>query len=200
LLFNYLMKSLNDSETYSADIVLIKGKMETLKSALRRFDKTAGDKLDLQQLQLFLDYNMRPGNKFDKVLAQKIYHLSDLDADGKLSTEEFIKTYLQIEEEIKAHTKELQGKFQQEKDNKDKYFKQMQQHKDEILNSEGIAEKAKVTIEVADIIFLNPIKSIDFNSISIRMTLHDVSKQTKSLSFKANADKNTLKWYENFEL
>jgi hypothetical protein len=191
------MKTPNDSDTNSVNIELIKSKMIILKAALNRYDKNFTDSFDLQQLQRFLDSYMR-GGKFDKVLTQKIFTLSDLDNDGKLSTEEFVKTYIQIEDEIKAHSKDILSKYHTEKDNKEKYYKSMLAHREEKLNSEGLGEDAKAYIEIADIEFLRKL-NLELNSISIRMSLHDISDQTKSLNFKtSNRDKFT--WHENFEL
>jgi hypothetical protein len=192
------MKSQNDSETNSVNIELIKSKMETLRAAMTRFDRNFDDRLDINELQNFLDSNMKNGKKFDRQLAQKIFSLLDLDQDGKLTAEEFIKTYLQLEEEMKTNTKELQLKYLSERDNKERLFKQMAEHRNEKLNSEGIGPDGKVIIEIADIIFLKPGHSLDFNGIIIRMTLGGDAKQTKSLNLATG--KNKLVWHESFEL
>jgi hypothetical protein len=192
------MKSPNDSDTNSINLELIKSKMVVLKTALNRYDKNNIDKFDLPQLQRFLDSYMKTGNKFDKVLAQKIFTLSDIDEDGKLSTEEFIKTYLQIEDEIKAHSKDIHSKYTLEKHNKEHYYKSMLENRDEKLNSEGLCQNSKVFIEIADIEFLRK-TNLNLNNISIRMLLHDDEKQTKSLQFKATG-RSKLIWHESFEL
>jgi hypothetical protein len=191
------MNSQNDSDTGSLNIELIKSKMQTLRAAMKRFDRNFDDRLDINELQSFLDSNMKNGKKFDRHLAQKIFSLLDLDQDGKLTAEEFIKTYLQLEEEMKANTKELQIKYLTERENKERLFKQMAEHRNEKLNAEGIGPDAKVIIEITDIIFLKPVHTLKFNGIVIRMTLDDDVRQTKSLSLVTG---NQLVWHENFEL
>jgi hypothetical protein len=192
------MKTPYDSDTNSVNIDIIKSKMGTLKSALNRYDSQGRDRFDLPQLQRFLDSYMKNGNKFDKVLAQKIFSLSDLDHDGKLTTEEFVKTYLQIEDEIKTHSKDLHNKYTIETQHKESNYKLMLANRDERLNAEGLCEDAKVEIEIADIEFLRNTR-LELSNVSIRMSIGEMSQQTRSLNFKPTG-MNKLTWHESFEL
>jgi hypothetical protein len=190
------MKTPYDSDA-STPIEKLRFKMDLLKSAVNRYDKYNEDRFDQQQMLRFLDSLMRNGNKFDRALAQKIFTLSDLDDDGKLTTQEFVKTYLMIEEEIKTNSKNYQTNYLMEKDNCDKLYKLMLENKNENLNSEGLCPDAKATIEISDIEFLNKMK-LRLNNISIKMTLHDVSNQTRTIKIKDTDNKLILN--ETFSL
>lgn len=187
------MSSLNDSLN-SQNMESLKARIDILKSALGKVDKNMDDNIDQQELIDFLDANMQNGKTFDRNLAKKIFSVMDFNQDGNVSIEEFIKTFIQIEDEIKAHSKELQLKHSLEKENNNKLYKQMMEHKNERLNDNGIADDSKLNIEITNIEFLTPIKQYD--GISIRIIFNNESKSTKVLSSVSNL----LTWKEKFEL
>lgn len=186
------MKSFPDSETNS-NIEVVKSKIEALKNALMKFDKDLDDQIDQKELIAFLDSNMRDGKKFDRNLAKKIFSVLDLDHNGKISCDEFIKSYIQIEEEIKSHLNELNAKYLNEKENNSKLYKQMMESRGEKLNGEGIGPNGKITIEITNIEFVTMI--VGFQGISIRIRFGKNIKETKVLNNMSN-----LTWKEKFEL
>jgi hypothetical protein len=189
------MRSHSFSETSSQNFDVMKSKMEIIKTSLMRFDKNMDDRIDLDELQDFLDSNMKNNKKFDPALTQKIFSLLDLDRDNKISCEEFIKTYMQIDDEIRSHSKDLTTKYNKEKDNNEKLFKLMMEHKNEKLNSDGIGPNAKLSIEITDIEFLNEVE--EYDGILIRITFSDLHKQTKTITEFIHGSKVTLN--EKFE-
>jgi Ca2+-binding EF-hand superfamily protein len=160
-----------------------------------QFDKNLDDRIDIEELQSFLDSNLKNNKKFDPALTQKIFSLLDLDHDNKISCEEFIKTYMQIDDEIRSHSKDLTTKYNKEKDNNEKLFKLMMEHKNEKLNSDEIGSNAKVSIEITDIEFLNELE--EYDAIFIRITFADIPKQTKTITEFIHGSKVSLN--EKFE-
>ena len=189
------MKSHSVSEVSSQNFDLMKSKMEIIRSSLMRFDKNLDDRIDIDELQDFLDANMKNGKKFDPALTQKIFSLLDLDRDNKISCEEFIKTYMQIDDEIRSHSKDLTTKYNKEKENNEKLFKLMMESKNEKLNSDGLGPNAKVTIEITDIEFLNELE--EYDGILIRITFADIPKQTRTIKDFIHGSKVSLN--EKFE-
>src|SRR5690242_15721488 len=107
----------NESESASvSNMDHAKGKVEALKNALLKFDKNMDDQIDKPELFAFLDSNMN-GRRFDRQLGEKMFSLLDTDKSGKVSVEEFIKTFIHIEEELKNHIKEMQNKYSYELEN-----------------------------------------------------------------------------------
>ena len=185
----------NESEANSQYTENTKSKVEALRHSLMKYDKDLDDQIDQKELLTFLDSNMKDGRKFDRNLAKKIFEALDLDHNGRITVEEFIKNFISIEEEIKSHAKELQTKFYAEKEANAKLQKQMMENQSEKLNADGIGNNAKITIEITNIEFLKPITGL-LERISIRIRFGSDIKQTKILS---GAD-NFVVWKEKFEL
>ena len=189
------MKSQYNPDLSTQNIEIEKNRIVLLKTALLKYDKNLDDRLDIDELQDFLDSNMKNGKKFDHELTKKIFSLIDLNHDEKISCEEFIKTYLMLDEEITNHSREINIKYNQEKANNDRLLKLMMENKNEVLNSDGIGPNAKITIDINDIIIPKE-DLIDYQAISIKCIFVDKFKQTRTLKkFDSN-----MSWNEKFEL
>jgi hypothetical protein len=137
---------------------------------------------------------MKNGQPFDRQLAHKIFETLDLDRSGSISVEEFIKSYLSIEDEIKSTVKEFQAKYMKEKDNNIKLKKLVMENQNEKINEEGIGQNAKITIEITEVEFLKHISGI--KGISIRIVYREDVKDTKFVA--GMSEKINVK--EKFEL
>lgn len=71
-----------------------------------------------------------------------MFSILDLDDNGKISCEEFIKSFMQIEEEVKAHLNAINAKYTKEKENNSRLFKLIIENKGEKL-SEGMSSNGK---------------------------------------------------------
>lgn len=183
--------SVLDSENNS-NLDQVKGKAELLRQSLLKFDKDLDDQIDLEELLACLDSNMTNGKKFDRNLAKKIFSVLDLDDNGKITCDEFIKSFMQIEEEIKSHLNEMNAKYLFEKENNARLFKMMMESKNEKINEEGLGPNAKITIEITNIEFISTMRS--FQGISIRIKFGKEVKETRILNNLAS-----LTWKERFE-
>lgn len=169
-------------------------KAENMRKAFEQMDKNLDSVLSQEELISFLDSNMKNGQKFDRSLANKIFEALDLDHNGKISVEEFIKNYLMIDNEIKSHSKELQNKYITEKEKHAQIQKLLLENRSEIINTEGISQNAKITIEIYNIEF---VKIIDYlKRLSIRIRFDGENKETRLVS----NDNNIAVWRERFEL
>lgn len=184
----------SESEANSQYMEMTKTKIEAIRQALMRFDKDLDDMISKDELLDFLDSNMKNGQKFDRGLANKIFEALDIDQNGKITCEEFIRNFISIEEEIKAHAKELQAKYYTEKENNANLNKHIMENKNEKLNDQGISQMSKVTIEIANIEFLTPIVGVQ-ERISIRVKFEGEEKETRVLS----GEDNLVVWKEKFE-
>ena len=185
----------NDSEVNSQYLEQTRPKIEALRKSLMKFDKNLDDKINQKELLAYLNSNMKDGRKFDRSLAKKIFEALDLDHNGEITVEEFIKNFISIEEEIKNHAKEIQSKYLTEKENNTRLQKLMLENQNEKLNRYGIAPNGKITIEITNIEFIKSIKGLT-DRISIRIRLYDEVKETRILS----GQDNLIIWKEKFEL
>lgn len=161
---------------------IVRRKIEIMKQALWKFDENLDDSISKEELLKFLDSNMQDNKKFDRALAEKIFSIFDIDQSGLITIDEFIKTFLHIEEELKAHKAHITAKYQAEKDKMDDLKKKANFYKDEQMNNEGLASNAKLTVDICS--FEIDEKSYDnkFNSIKIRLTLGEHVFATRTIN------------------
>lgn len=165
-----------------------------MKNAIWKFDEDLDEEISINELIKFLDSNMPQGKQFDRTLADKIFSVFDVDKNGKISVDEFIKTFIHIEEELKAHRAQVNAKFQAEKDKMNDLLKKANVYKGEKLNQDGLAPNAKLTAEVNSVEFLEDI--IEFSSIKIRLSLGNDTYSTKTIALKGK----NINLNEKFEL
>ena len=192
---NTLSQSQNESETLSQLPENVHPKRDALLKAFQKIDLNFDNEIDQEELLNFLDSNMRNGKKFDRSIANKIFSALDTDKSGKITVKEFILNFIHMEEEIKAHFKQLQDKFFEEKEKNANIQRLLLENKNEKLNKEGIGNNAKITIDIYNIEFLRQTVDI-LKRISIKMTFQNETKETRMVS----GEENKVIWKEKFEL
>ncbi len=150
------------------------------------------DEINKEEMLAFFDSNMPSGKQYDRALADKIFNIFDTDKSGKISVDEFIKTFIHIEEELKSHKTQIKAKYQAELDKVEDLKKKMNFYRSENLNSEGIAPSAKLTIEIANVEF---IRFKQYSAIKIRLSFDDIIESTRPIT---NISQN-IYWNQKFE-
>lgn len=187
-------KSQYESENNSQYNEYIQGKIEALSRAWLEIDKSFDSEVDQQELLDFLDAQMKNRKKFDRGVAKEIFKLMDLDTNGKITVEEFIKRYISIEDEIRRDIRDYQKIYYVEKDKNAKLYKLMMQHKNESLNEKGMGKNAKIILQISSIEFFKQIQG-KLENISIRLKLDNQVAETNVVAFE-----NKLFYKESFEL
>ena len=150
-----------------------------MKNAIWKFDEDLDEEISMNELINFLDSNMPEGKEFDRNLADQIFSVFDTDGSGSISIDEFIKTYIHITEELKAHKAQVKAKYQAEKDKMDDLIKKANSYKGERLNHENLAPNAKLTCEIINVELASDFN--EFNNIKIRLTLGRENFETKAM-------------------
>jgi len=172
----------------------LQAKIEVLSRAWLEIDKTFDCEVDQRELLDFLDSRMKNRKKFDRSVAIEIFKLIDLDQNGKISVEEFIKRYISIEDEIRRDIRDYQKIFMVEKENNSRMYKLMMQYKNENLNEKGIGSNAKIILQISSIEFFKQIQG-KLENISIKLRLDNQVAETAVVAFESK-----LFYKESFEL
>lgn len=186
--------NVSDTESNSAiknDYLQQKG--ENIRRAFAKQDKNSDGIVDKNELIDFLDSNSRAG-KFDRNLANKIFSILDLDQNGEITIEEFIKSYVGIIDDIKTQIRELEINYKQEDKNRARLELLVKQNLNEVLNNEDLGPNSKFIIEIINIEYLK--SRLTYDGILIRIFFNNKREMTKILSTSTN----DLVWQQKFEL
>lgn len=143
----------------------------------------------------FLDSHTTDGKIFDRNLADKIFRVFDVNVDGKISIDEFIKTYIHMEEDLKSHKEMVLAKKNIEENKKKEYLNKLEEYnRIEKKYSNGMSNLSKIDIEVTSLELNNNIDH--FNSLKIKISMGESTCSTKPIKV---SEKN-LSINEKFEL
>ena len=164
----------------------IKKKINMIKNYLWKFDKDMNDEINKQEMLNFFDANMPNNKQYDRSLADKVFGIFDSDKSGKISVEEFIKTFIHMEEELKIHKSQLKDKINNEKKAQNEIQFEVNKFKNEQLNSEGLSELSVINCEIVDIEFIK--SKENYNSIKIRLTFGDYTESSGIIYINKESD------------
>lgn len=136
------------------------------------------DEIDKAEMLAFFDSNMPMDRQYDRQLADKIFAIFDSDHSGKISVDEFIKTFIHIEEELKSHRTQVLSKLKAEKARSYEINKKTESYKLEKINNEGISDSAVLRCIITSIDFTSSNQEID-ERISVRLKFEDQTDETE---------------------
>ena len=126
----------------------LEDKYYILKREFNTIDNNADHKLQFEEIEKFF-INKTINNKvIDKNYIERLFKLLDKDKDSQISIEEFIFSYIKLEEKLKLKKKKLQNILDDLKENLKQYLERLEKSKNEILNRDGICENASLSITV----------------------------------------------------
>ena len=169
-----------DSNTSSAFNELQQKKLEALMNAFSEMDMDFNKELSKEEILDFLDKRVQ--KEFDRTLANRLFEILDLNNNNSISVEEFMKGYLNFENDIKKNAEELNQKLSKEKINYNAIDNECKKYQQEKLNEEGLSEKALITVNIDDVEMKEEIEGIDRITIKI-----EYNEQSQETTFKAGA-------------
>ena len=101
------------SETSSKFNEESRQKINTLMNAFEELGWDNEKDLTQDEIRFFLNNRTKEG-QFDQTLASKLFSTLDIDDNNRITGEEFIKGYLQFEEDLKRNNNEFNRKFIEE--------------------------------------------------------------------------------------
>ena len=164
-----------------------------LKKEFNTIDNNADHKLEFDEIENFF-INKTINNKvIDKNYIERLFKLLDKDKDSEISIEEFIFSYIKLEEKLKLKKKKLQFLLDELKENLKQYLERLNKSKNEILNRDGICENASLSITLFEAKDIIPIKNLSSPNTFVVFTVEG-KKQ------KSNIVENSLnpQFFEDF--
>ena len=178
------MDSVNSSRFQDAR----RGKMESLYKAFNDLNWDKQKNLSADDIKYFLNINSE-NNKFDPVLADKLLNFLGIDNSNSITVEEFITYYMKFDSDLQNGKDELNNKLLSKKNSLSNLEEQCNKYKNEQLDSEGLCENAKLTIEISDMDI-----RMDFGDKNIAKIVIEIlyNNEVKQKIFDVNPDENEI--------
>ena len=163
-----------DSNTSSTYNEIQQKKLEALMSAFMEMEIDLNKDLSKEEILDFLDNKCQ--KEFDRTLAERLFNILDLDNNNSISPEEFMKGYLNFENDIKKNNDELNLKFKKEKSNLNEINNQCLKYQKEELNEEGFSKNALITVHIYQVEIKKKVEEIE--KITIKVEFNDEIQET----------------------
>ena len=179
---NNSMESENSSRVQDGK----RGKIESLYKAFNDLKWDSQKNLTPEDIIYFLDLNSQHG-KFDPVLSEKLLSFLGLDNQNSITVDDFIRSYMQFDSDLQKSKEEFNNKLLTRQNSLNNLEEQCNKYKNEHLDSEGLCENAKLTVEISDI----DIK-VDFGDLNIIKIIIEIlyNNETQQKTFDINQDDN----------
>jgi len=163
-----------DSNTSSTYNEIQQKKLEALMSAFMEMEIDLNKDLSKEEILDFLDNKCQ--KEFDRTLAERLFNILDLDNNNSISPEEFMKGYLNFENDIKKNNDELNLKFKKEKSNLNEINNQCLKYQKEELNEEGFSKNALITVHIYQVEIKKKVEEME--KITIKVEFNDEIQET----------------------
>ena len=141
-----------------------------------------------------MDLNSQHG-KFDQILSEKLLSFLGLENQNTISVEDFIQSYMQFDSKLQKSKEEFNNKLLTRQNSLNNLEEQCNKYKNEQLDSEGLCENAKLSIEINDIDIKVDLNDLNIVKIIIEI-LYNNESQEKSFDINQEDDENINKIFE----
>jgi hypothetical protein len=161
----------------SEPIEIKKIKVNALIKLFKELGYQTSNKIGQNEIQLFLNKQSKTG-RFDPILTGKLFEVLSLDQiSSTMTIEEFIKEFLEFEDDIQKNAELFRIKLIQEKEIYEKILDQCRLYQYEKLNAEGFCESAKIYGEITDVNIKEKLDGI--NEIIILIIYNDKKEELR---------------------
>ena len=161
----------------SESIEIKKIKVNALIKLFNELGYQTSTKIGQNEIQIFLNKQSKTG-RFDPILTGKLFEVLSLDQiSSTIPIEEFIKEFLEFEDDIQKNAELFRIKLIQEKEIYEKILDQCRLYQYEKLNAEGFCENAKIYGEITDVNIKEKLEGI--NEIIILIIYNDKKEELR---------------------
>jgi len=168
-----------------------------LEKEFSRINKDSNDYIDMEELSDFIhSYESETGKKLPDNYCQQLFELIDLNHDHSITIQEFIFSYMLLEEKLKLKKIKLTKLLEDIERSAEKEQLEREKFQDEKLNQNGVSENANLNVLILE---ARDLKPMDFNGKSDPYCVLTLNGQQKQ---KTTFKPDTLDpiWNEEFNL
>ena len=157
-------------------------KYAELKEEFEKIDMNSDDIISIEELTNFINTYSKETNKvYDTKYAEKVFNLIDVDKNKQITIQEFIMSYIVLEEKLRLKKIKLQKLDDELKGMLTKYQKSMAENKGERLTSDGISDNATLFITLLE---AKDLKPMDYTGTSDPYVTFNVDGKKATSSYK----------------
>lgn len=172
-------------------------KYEILKEEFRRINKDENDYIDIEELRYFLKtYEDETGKTLPDKYCEKLFYLIDVNHDDKITIQEFVSSYMLLEERLKLKRLRLRKLMEEVDISIQETLEKREKHLGEKLNAFGVVNDAIVNLDIMEARDLRP---MDFNGKSDPYCIITINGKHKQVSTYKPNTLNPI-WNETFLL
>ena len=175
-----------DSENSSRQQEGKRGKIESFYKAFNDLNWDSQKNLTTEDILYFLNINSQQG-KFDQNLSSKLLSFLSLDNQNTITVEEFIRYYMQFDSDLQKTKEDFSNKLLTRQNSLNNLEEQCNKYKNEKLDSEGLCENAKLTVEISEIDIRMDLGDLNVVQIVIEILYNN---ETQQKAFDINQDDN----------
>ena len=164
-----------ESESSSKFNEIVRAKIDTLLSAFNELGWSNQKEMSKDEMFFFLNNFLSNNKEFDKTLSEKLFNILNVDNTNKILVEEFIKGYLQFENDLQKQQQEFINKLQSEQINFNNFDEQCRLYRNEKLSSEGFSDNAKISIEITNLEIKRHLENV--NKIIIELIYNNQNEE-----------------------
>jgi hypothetical protein len=147
------------SETIDSELKNLK--FNILSKEFKEFGWNGQKEIGQDEIIYFLNQKSKDG-RFDTNLTNKLFEIVGIEEENtKITVEDFINAYIQLEEDLNQNNIEFKKKIIEEQNSFHLFQEQCYKYRNEKLNSEGFSENAKLTMEITDIEIKKNFRNVD---------------------------------------
>jgi hypothetical protein len=169
-------------------------KLHDLGMEFKKINRNDDDNISLEELTEFVNsYENETGRRYDESYSRKLFNILDKNSDEKLTIQEFIESYIKLEEKLRLKKIKITKLYEELISDEKKFSKGMIENKGERISSEGIADNATLTVSLYD---AKDLKTMGYSGSSNPYVIFILDGKKETSNYKTD----TLEpvWNENF--
>eukprot|EP00340_Litonotus_pictus_P008916 CAMPEP_0170517468 /NCGR_PEP_ID=MMETSP0209-20121228/3448_1 /TAXON_ID=665100 ORGANISM="Litonotus pictus, Strain P1" /NCGR_SAMPLE_ID=MMETSP0209 /ASSEMBLY_ACC=CAM_ASM_000301 /LENGTH=498 /DNA_ID=CAMNT_0010802723 /DNA_START=134 /DNA_END=1630 /DNA_ORIENTATION=+ len=166
-----------------------------LEKEFRRINKDSNDFIDMSELSDFIhSYESETGKRLPEDYCKKLFYLIDLNHDETITIQEFIFSYMLLEEKLKLKKIKLTKLLEEIENQSEKTLKERNKFTNEELTNRGVSVEANLNIVILE---ARELKPMDFNGKSDPYCVMTINGKQKSKTTYKPATLEPV-WNEEF--
>ena len=163
----------------------IKQKIDILIKGFNEIGINLDNEISEEEINQFLNSRTLNNKEFNPIIKKKLLEQLNINNENpNITTEKFIKGYIQFESDINDQIENFRKKYKKSKLNYENFQNECRKYQNEKINEEGFCDNAKITLTIENINLENKIEGI--KSIIVKLLYNNEEKEIEFIPGEKN--------------